>query len=69
MAPEFKHCDFCRHTFRIQLGPHFWRHDCRLNQVEYPHAADCNAYQPPPLPEFRECGLGYVWDGEYEGAA
>lgn len=60
MSSEFKHCDFCRHHTRTQIGPHWWNHDCRLRQVEFPDAEECGAYQPPPLPEFASAGLGLV---------
>ena len=63
-------CALCRHYRRAQRGPHFWEVDCGLSQAVFPHAMDCAFYQPPPLPESgRETGLGYVWDGEFEGPA
>jgi hypothetical protein len=63
-------CFLCRHYRRAQKGPYFWEVDCDNAQSCFPHALDCAFYQPPPLPEFgRETGLGYVWDGEYEGPA
>lgn len=64
---EFKECDFCQHHIRIQTGPHAWTHDCRLKQSVFPNAELCSAYQPPPMAEDASTGLGYVWDGEYEG--
>ena len=67
MTAEFKSCDFCRHHFRAQTGPHAWNQDCRLKQVEFPDADECGSYQPPPMPESPHRGLGYIWDGEYEG--
>lgn len=67
LTSEFKNCDFCQHHVRTQFGPHLWSHDCRLKQIEFPDAEACGAYQPPPLPEFANSGLGFVWDGEYEG--
>lgn len=64
------HCFLCGHYRRTQKGPHFWEVDCALSQSVFPHALDCAMYQPPPLPETNaETGLGYVWDGEFEGPA
>ena len=64
------HCSFCCHYRRAQKGPSFWEVDCALSQATFPHAMDCAFYQPPPLPETgAERGLGYVWDGEFEGPA
>lgn len=64
-----KDCSVCRHSRREQTGPHAWRHDCALGQVDFPRAEWCAAYEPGAdsryLPE--SSGLGYVWDGEYEG--
>lgn len=68
MMPSFRNCDFCRHSVRIQHGPHAWRHDCRLKQTAFPDADECAFYAPPPSAEGREIGLGYIWDSEYEGA-
>ena len=62
-------CSLCRHYRRAQLGPHFWSVDCALSQAVFPSSWDCAFYQPPPLPEVRREGLGYVWDGEFEGPA
>ena len=67
MIDDFKNCDFCQHYARTQTGPHAWRHDCRLRQVEFPAAEDCAAYQPPPHHQ-GSGGLGYIWDREFEGA-
>lgn len=63
-------CSLCRHFRRAQRGPHLWDVHCTLAQLAFPTAEDCAFYQPPPLPESgRETGLGYVWDGEFEGPA
>ena len=63
-------CVFCRHYRRVQRGPHLWDVDCTLKQAAFPVAEQCAFYQPPPLPETgAERGLGYVWDGEFEGPA
>ena len=63
-------CLLCQHYRRTQRGPHAWNCDCALSQAAFPHAMDCAFYQPPPLPETgAERGLGYVWDGEFDGPA
>lgn len=64
-------CSLCRHYRRAQQGPHLWDVDCTLMQTAFPIAADCGLYEPPPLPtpSREDSGLGYVWDGEYEGPA
>lgn len=64
------HCALCSHYRRAQRGPHLWDVDCTLRQAVFPVAEQCAFYQPPPLPEVgAESGLGYVWDGEFEGPA
>ena len=64
------HCALCCHYRRAQRGPHLWDVDCTLRQAVFPVAEQCAFYQPPPLPETgAERGLGYVWDGEFEGPA
>ncbi len=62
-------CSDCRHSRRQQTGPHSWRLDCSLRQLAFPDAKDCAFYQPPGYPDFgrESSGLGYIWDGEYEG--
>lgn len=66
-----KECTFCRHSRREQIGPHAWNHKCALQQVDFPHAEWCDAYEPSADSRFltEASGLGYVWDGEYEGPA
>lgn len=67
-----KDCHLCQHYARAQIGPNAWDHRCRLGQRAFLDAANCSFYQPPAIPEDRAlsgAGLGYVWDGEYEGAS
>jgi hypothetical protein len=61
-----KDCAECRAYTRTQLGPHSYNHTCDLKQRDFPNAADCAWYQPPPRPIILKAGsgLGYVWDSE-----
>lgn len=66
-----KDCALCQHYRRVPSQPGFWNLECTVRSRDFPSAEDCASYTPPPMPGVaREAsGLGYVWDGEWEGAA
>lgn len=62
-------CSDCRHARRHKVDCENWNIQCSLLQSVFPDAKDCAFYQPPGYPDMgrESSGLGYAWDGEYEG--